>query len=318
LTCAIVLAAFADQPPWRDDLEAGKRMAAKGNYQEAEAKLLAAVRKVQSSGARSEGAALAYNEAAALYQLLGRYPQAETFFQRAVVAWENAHPERTAGLIRILNNLGALYLNQGQFGKAERTCRRALALEMRTDGLEAADRARLHGNLGGLYCARKNYVEAESEYRRALTMWEEHEHPEHPEVAAVLNNLSVMFTVSGRPAEAISYLERSVAIGRKTSALAFGLTVQLDNLGTLYTATGKLQDGKRAFEEALRIAEQHPALVKPRLPGLLSNYAALLRKMNQHAEGKTLELKAQAIRREVALQDPSRYTIDARDLAAKK
>ena len=29
-------------------------------------------------------------------------------------------------------------------------------------------------------------------------------------------------------------------------------------------------------------------------------------------------MKAQAIRREVALQDPSRYTIDARDLAAKK
>jgi tetratricopeptide (TPR) repeat protein len=293
-------------------------MAAKGYYQEAEAKLLAAVRKVQSSGAGNGGEALAYNEAAALYQLLGRYPQAETFFRRAVLAWENAHPEHTAGLIRILTNLSTLYLNQGQLGKAERTCRRAVALEMRTDGLEAADRARLHGNLGGLYCARKNYVEAESEYRRALSIREEHDGPDHPEVAALLNNLSVMFTKAGRTAEAISHLERSVALGRRTSDLAFGLAMQLDNLGTLYTATGKLEEGKRTFEEALRIAQQHPALANPRLPGLLSNYAALLRKMNRHSEAKSLELRAQAIRREVALQDPSRYTIDARDLVPKK
>jgi hypothetical protein len=73
-----------------------------------------------------------------------------------------------------------------------------------------------------------------------------------------------------------------------------------------------------AFEEALRIAEEHPALAKPRLCGLLSDYAVLLRKMNQRAEAKALELRAQAIRREVGFQDPGRYTIDVTDLILRK
>jgi tetratricopeptide (TPR) repeat protein len=189
---------------------------------------------------------------------------------------------------------------------------------MRTDGLDAADRARLHGNLGGIYCARKNYSEAESEYRLALTIREKHEGPEHAELAAVLNNFSVMYTMVGRPSEAISHLERSVAIGRNASDLAYGLAVQLENLGTLDTAAGKLREGKLAFEEARRVSEQHPPLAKPHLPGLLSNYAVLLRKMNQPGEAKVLELRTQAIRREVALQDPARYTVDVGDLIPRK
>ena len=313
----IAFTPLAAQPPWRDDLDAGRNLAAQGNYQEAEGKLLAAVHKAQSSGPRSEGEALAYNEAATLYEVLGRYPQAETLFQRAARAWESAYPENTVGLIRILNNLSSLYVNHEQFSKAERICRRELALEMRTDALDAADSARLHGNLGCVYCARRNYSEAESEYRRALAIWERDGGPEDAELAAVLNNLSVMYTKAGRPAEAISHLERSVAIGRRTSDLAYGLAPQLLNLGMLDTAAGRLREGKLAFEEALRIAEEHPAF-EPRLPELLTNYAVLLRKMNQRAEAKAMELRAQAINRDVALRDPARYTIDVVDLTQRK
>jgi tetratricopeptide (TPR) repeat protein len=68
------------------------------------------------------------NNLAALYQSMGRYPEAEPLYVRALAIWEEQlganHPQTATGL----NNLAALYQSMGRYPEAEPLYVRALAI----------------------------------------------------------------------------------------------------------------------------------------------------------------------------------------------
>ena len=170
LGCVVTLAASAGQSPRGENLIEGRNLMAQGQYREAEAKLLDAVRDAQQSRVNQAEVA-AYNDLAMLYHLLGRYPEAEAFYLRALRASPSGETQDGPSRLRILNNLAHLYLNRGDVTKAEQACRRAQLLKVQAQEPDSLDSARLLMNLGQIYCARRKYAEGESAYRQALAMW---------------------------------------------------------------------------------------------------------------------------------------------------
>jgi tetratricopeptide (TPR) repeat protein len=81
-------------------------------------------------------------------------------------------------------------------------------------GSSEPEAARLLHNLAALYDVRRRYQQAEPLYRQAMAELEKRFGPEDWEVALVMNNLALLCQKTGRPAEAISYLERSLSLGK--------------------------------------------------------------------------------------------------------
>lgn len=317
LGCVMALAALAGQSPRGDNLIAGRNLMAQGQYREAEAKLLDAAHDAQESGA-SQAEVIVYNDLATLYHLLGRFPEAEAFYLRALRAWPSGEIEDGPTRLRILNNLACLYLNRGDVAKAEQMCRRAQLVKRQAQRSDSLDSARLLINLGRIHCARRKYAEAESAYRQAQAIWEGKAGAVPGEVAAVLGNLAVLYQNAGRPAEAISEMEKSVALSRTTPHAEPSLAQRLTFLGELYGSAGRLREAEQIFQEALRVAENSPTLAHEYMPELLSSYAAVLRKTNRRTEAKELEARAHTIRRELARQDSPRYTVDVGDFVSRR
>ena len=314
LGCMMALAALAGQSPRSDNLIAGRNLMALGQYREAEAKLLDAARDAQESGTGQAG--VVYNDLATLYHLLGRYPEAEAFYLRALRAWPSGEIEDGPTRLRILNNLACLYLNRRDVARAEQMCRRAQLLKIQAQASDPLDSARLLINLGRIHCARRKYAEAESAYRQAQAIWEGKAGAYPGEVAAVLGNLAVMYSNAGRPAEAISEMEKSVALARTTPHAEPGIARRLTIVGEWYRLAGRMREAEQAFQEALRLAENSPTPARDYMPELLSSYAAVLRKTDRRTEAKELEARAHTIRRELARQDSPRYTVDVGDFVS--
>jgi tetratricopeptide (TPR) repeat protein len=317
LGCVVTLAASAGQSPRGENLIEGRNLMAQGQYREAEAKLLDAVRDAQQSRVNQAEVA-AYNDLAMLYHLLGRYPEAEAFYLRALRASPSGETQDGPSRLRILNNLAHLYLNRGDVTKAEQACRRAQLLKVQAQEPDSLDSARLLMNLGQIYCARRKYAEGESAYRQALAMWQGKAGADPAEVAAVLGNLAVLYRNAGRPAEAVSEMERAVAMSRTTPQAELGLARRLTFLGELYGSSGRLREAEQVFQEALRVGANSPALAHEYMPELLSSYAAVLRRTNRRTEAKELDARAHRIRRELARQDSARYTVDVGEFVSRK
>jgi tetratricopeptide (TPR) repeat protein len=311
----VALTTWAAEPSWRDRLVASQNLVRAGDYAAAEASLKKALTEERAAPADTR-LALLNNELGVLYQLIGRFSEAESHFQKAIHHWEAVAGGSGAGLIRILNNLAALYQTRGQFGKAERVCRRAVGLQAQEP--ENGDLARLLVNRAAIELAQRKYSDAESDYRWAQVVWERVAGSEHVEVAVVLSNLALVYVRTGRTAEAISYTEHALAIWERSSEMKAGLGLLLANLGVLYSSTGRTAEAEQAFRRALGILDENPAVAHAAEWQVLVQYAALLRKLKRKGDAKLLEARAQMIRLKAAAKDPAQYTVDIGDLLGGK
>jgi tetratricopeptide (TPR) repeat protein len=88
----------------------------------------------------------------------------------------------------------------------------------------------------------------------------------------------------------------------------------LSNLAALYCLQGRLEEAEPLFRRALPVAETALGLENPLVGRILTEYAVLLRKSKRKDHAKSLEERAQAIRKRYAREDLARYTIDVNSL----
>jgi len=95
-----------------------------------------------------------------LYQIQGKYVEAELLYQRALAINEKAlgpsHPDTAT----TLNNLVGLYQNQGNYNEAEPLHQRALTVQEKTLGHYHSDVVQSFSKLAGLYQAQGNISQA--------------------------------------------------------------------------------------------------------------------------------------------------------------
>ncbi|WP_017714122.1 tetratricopeptide repeat protein [Prochlorothrix hollandica] len=158
------------------------------------------------------GLATALNRYARSYELLGRYPEAEPLYGRALAICEQElganHPDTATSL----NNLALLYKSMGRYEEALPLYQRSLAIREQELGANHPDTATSLNNLAVLYESMGRYEEALPLYQRSLAIYEQELGASHPDTASTLNNLAALYESMGRYEEALPLYERAVEI----------------------------------------------------------------------------------------------------------
>jgi len=131
--------------------------------------------------------------------------------------------------------------------------------------------------------------------------------PTNPLLVPPLAGLGALYEKQGRNAEAEPLLRRALAIKKQTPGLPDGQTTTiLWSLGKLYLKQNKYAEAEPFFRHALATCEKiltdHPedslcgiSPPVPIIPGILGDYAVLLRQTNRPTEATALEARAKDI-----------------------
>jgi CHAT domain-containing protein/tetratricopeptide (TPR) repeat protein len=142
--------------------------------------------------------------------------------------------------------LGHALRLRGRYDEAAGSLDRALALWQPRDGpekraLALLSRGQVHRELGQADQARKRFSEA-------LTLFGQAKDAAHE--AAALNALGLVALDAGQPGEALEPFQS--ALGRRPPG-SRGRAVTLASLGVAYRGLGRMEEARRAYEEALAI-----------------------------------------------------------------
>jgi Flp pilus assembly protein TadD len=222
--------------------QGGEEFFQKGQYAEAIAAF--------ESLPQVEQSAATLNQLGMSYHLLGRFPEAQTAYQRAI----KADPEYAAAR----NNLGALYYSQLKFGDADREFRRAAERD--------ADSEVLTENLHRSRYARDNQrdsrQQAQSLATQRLLLEPIDEFP--GDFFAVVSLIPVtrlqeaashtqradVFVARKQYEDAVIEYKRAFAVDRYDASIA-------NRLGIAYHNLRKFRDSERQYREALRLRPNH-------------------------------------------------------------
>jgi tetratricopeptide (TPR) repeat protein len=111
-----------------------------------------------------------------------------------------------------LNNLGAVLRAQGSLDESLAQFERALAIWERALGSEHPDVALVHGNIAKIHLQRGAHVQALVHARRALAINEAALGTDHRDLAYPLTTIGQALVLAARPNDAISELERALAL----------------------------------------------------------------------------------------------------------
>ncbi|PSB17159.1 tetratricopeptide repeat-containing protein [filamentous cyanobacterium CCP2] len=138
-------------------------------------------------------------ELAYLYQLVGRYSEAEPLLIRSLAIKEQQLGADYPATAVSLNNLAGLYYSIGRYSEAEPLLIRSLAIKEQQLGTEHLDTAATLNNLANLYRAMGRYGEAEPLYVRSLAICEQQLGIDHPNTVVVRENLGALRSAMAKP-----------------------------------------------------------------------------------------------------------------------
>ncbi|QFG22995.1 tetratricopeptide repeat protein [Actinomadura sp. WMMB 499] len=286
-------AAAAADPVRQADLyqTLGRRRAAVGMYEKAEAAVEAAVALRRTLSVERDDALTANDLAAALHASannLGRMGRHEESLQQAREG------------VAVLRDLAAV---------RSREYRPHLASALNSLALVLAELGRRRESLAAVEESVAIYRNPEGEWSDAHRL----------DFASALNNLSARLAGLGRPEEALTAVEEAVAIhrdlerdhpGAHLPALAAGLHNRSLRLAEL----GRTDESIAAAEEAVgiqrRLAATVPDAYEPSLAGALANLSARLGELGRPEDAMAVNLEAVDVYRALAGQRPDAYRPD--------
>ena len=168
---SICVATFAQQNvsaagSWKQHMDLGKKLEARGHYTGANDEYEAALRVVSklSRDGRAFLSRIALGNVAAA---TGRYTDAEQWDNEAVREGLEIYGNDAPELAVPFGSLAALYRDQGNYARAEEFSRRAVSLMSDEQRAVPAQRAQLLGMLGGILSARGKFGDAEAALQQA-------------------------------------------------------------------------------------------------------------------------------------------------------
>lgn len=181
---------------------------------------------------------------------IASYQQAE----RHLLAWqrlsESLHHDSSTEKAEILASLALLRLNQGRPADGLSYAEKALEFA-RASGDSPELLVHCLTDVGLCLRAVDRLKDSEAALREAL---DRRRAINSPELATSLNNLALVLSDSGKPAEAETLLLESLEIRRRTLGEVHPDTAStLNNLGFTYSAMNRFGDAERSLREALAI-----------------------------------------------------------------
>jgi tetratricopeptide (TPR) repeat protein len=282
---------------WNDLLARAEQLREQGLYREAQAVTKQVVRTSEGFGSMDRRYAFALNLSGLVHRDLGKYPEAERDYLRALRMLEKCACDPRL-LSQLLQNLASLYIDLGgREAQSERLFRRALQISLSDLPPDHPEVGGLLSNLAASLTARRRYPEATSYYRQALTIFEANPRFYAPSIAITLTNQAVLLAHQGQSGDAIPVLKR--AIGILEEALGSGhpsLVKPLLNLGRTYLRVDHAAMAVEPLSRATEIAINALGPEHPTLGDVLETYGAALRKTGRKREARVIGSQVEAIR----------------------
>jgi len=247
--------------------------------------------------------------AAALAHLRQERDQAKTSAEKAVEEIARLKPEPTSELYQQAMSM----FIQGDVDAAlklldeERLHRSILAARRRREEAEQEIDQAVQGYQlrAQLLYMRFRFDEAEKTYQAAVA--------EAPESFAAQFALGSFCRQMNRLTKALGPMEQALAIARRAGAQD-QIAKALSGLGILHVNLNRMDEARKAFEEALSIrrdlARQSPEAYLPEVAWILNNLGNLHRQQNRQDEARKAYEEALKIRRDFAQQRPESFRSD--------
>jgi len=249
-------------------------------------------------GANDPEYARALGWQAYLYQVQGRFAEADPLFHQSLALLERALPADHPDIATSINNLGFQYQVTDRLDEAEALYKRSLAMREKAlpgSSLLVADSL---NNLAQVYKAQGRLRDAEPLLRRALDLRTKQLPQNHPLIAQSLANLAGTIERQGRPAAAEPLLRRALAI--RTAAQTTdhpeiaGITSKLaQNL----SMQRRLVEAQAMFDSALAIRSRSQPPEHVDIASSLHDSALNLIALDRVGEAETALERALVIRR---------------------
>lgn len=285
-----------------------------GRYSEAIEVLEPAVQAAEKAGpSTSLRLAVALTMLGLIYYNQWRCTEAEPLLRRAMGIWESGSASDAEWRLRTTVGLAAVYSTKGRFALSEKLLRRQLSVRrnLQVGSLESA--LVLH-ELGNAQEGQRRHTEAESSYRESLAILQRLTGRDVA-VATVMTSLGALQLQTGRHREAQENLERALAIYSQIYSEAHPRTLDPSLLlARVYVEIGRPLEAERLLKQALVTANLTFGPEHPSTGTVFVHYARVLRGLGRRSESAKMEREGKAILEKSSLMDPSRYTIDVREL----
>jgi tetratricopeptide (TPR) repeat protein len=294
------------QDEWTRLMERGQALERDAKYAQAAAAYRDAV-----MIARGQQLVVALNSLGLAYEELGRFPDAERNFRRALAMLQETDGNNKPDHALLLTNLALLYREAGQTTKSETLLREVIVIE--TDALPSDDpRLTLaRAALAELVLIDGRHEEAERMLQESLAVFEQHPERWRQEIGTVLGDIGVVREFQGRNDEAIRLFRQAIAIHEGELGPTHPILIRpLINLARVQAA-GRQDDADAIFRRAVAIAEQRLGTEHPAYSDVLMCYARFLRATGHKREAKLLEARVRGVRQVIARRDGVGLTVDA-------
>ena len=299
---------------WKQHMDLGKKLSARGQYTEAEDEYDAALEAVSKSP--NDGRALLSRlEQGTVAAATGHYTDAEQWDNQAVRLGIELYGKDAPELAVPYGNLAALYRDQGDYARAEEFARLAVRLMSKQRPDVPAAQAELLGSLGGILSARGRFNEAAAVLQQSIHIAET-----LPEPSEILSgdwsNLAGVYARTGRRAEALALYEKAqdlcnrIGDGRDPS-----LFFILAGIASIKGASGRYAEAVSSMESALQRAEAGGPADTLQVRDALLAEATWLHKLKREDEAKRVRARAKQVTRAASRNSYAQYTVDARQVA---
>ncbi|MHC6203574.1 tetratricopeptide repeat protein [Breznakiellaceae bacterium SP9] len=268
-----------------------------------------------------------------IYQNLGEYSQAVSFYLEAKDIYEHRYGTDNIEYATALNNLGLLYRSMSDYDTAESYYLEALAVLKRAQLTADPLYSTLLNNFGMLYLAQGDYVQAEpylvelnklqglvlsnnwggqkryndlerktaesisdGDYDQALPLLEKLNRLALSEDGWTENWLGYLYQEKGNYAQAVPFYLKSKDLRDSTlgkEKLAYAES--LNNLAVLYERAGELERAKRYYIEAQELYRQTLGEENSTYAATLNNLALLYKKTSDYTRSEVYNREAMGI-----------------------
>ncbi len=137
-----------------------------------------------------------------IYQLSGKYAEAEANFLEIKKVFDNRKQTGNAEYAGLLNQLGILYIQMGKTDKVEELFKKSQEVYKKRFTEQNIYYAKVTNDLGNFYRMYERYAEAEKQLEKAVTVRESLLGVNHPDYVNTKENLAILYWKSGRHSQA--------------------------------------------------------------------------------------------------------------------
>jgi len=241
-----------------------------GRYEQSEELTLQAMKIQKDEIQDKNGYGASVNNLAVLYKDMGRFLEAEDWFEKAVGLAEETKGIKSSAMAIVLNNKAILFQVLGRYKEAEKFLIRSIDIASITLKEKSPNYVRMKVNLALLYQLQKRYDEAEQIYLEAIKIKKRRLGTNHPDYAVMLRNLASLYQEEGETKKVEPLLLQATKIYKEKFNENHPVYAKsLSDLGNYYLSTGETEKCKPLLYKALSIQEtnlssHHPDLTRTR------------------------------------------------------